>query len=215
MISKVRLKESARISEQQKRQIAMLDSNLRSMSVELKNSERAREENMLIAVVEKEKARKDDYVQLEMLERRIKLKCKELCQVKQAARLVLQQRSDIETFFLDALAFVRKQVNGDKVRRKVGERLPPITGNNMMSMVERGSFSHNEQSCTVDVSELAWEQKEQVLRMLFAVMGGSLSPTFLRTLSPLTCFRTKASASKKKVSMSDLCCKTSLAACLT
>ena len=149
----------------------MLDSNLRSIGVELKNSESTREENMHIAVVEKEKARKDDYVQLEMLERRIKLKCKELCQVKQAARIILQQRSDIESFFLDALAFVRKQVISEKVRRKVRERLPPITGNNT-SMVERGSLSQNEQSYTIDVSELAWEQKEQVLTMLFAQMNG-------------------------------------------
>ena len=149
----------------------MLDTNLRSIGVELKNSESIIEANIRIAVVEKEKARKDDYVQLEMLERRIKLKCKELCQVKQAARIILQQRSDVETFFLDALAFVRKHVSSEKLRRKVIERLPPITGNNM-SMVERSSLSQNEQSCTVDVSELAWEQKEQVLRMLFAQMNG-------------------------------------------
>ncbi|KAI6657185.1 Basal body-orientation factor 1 [Oopsacas minuta] len=170
-LDQVRLKENARVQEQQKKQISLLDYKLYSLGLELSNSESVREQNMQLAIVEKEDARKDDCVQLELLQRSVKLKNKELCQVKQAARLVLQQRSDIETFFLDALSFVRKQIVGSERSRRVNEKLPPITGNT--SVVDKNSFPVDGQTDTVDIGELTWEQKEQVLRMLFAQMNGN------------------------------------------
>ena len=118
-------------------------------------------------MAEREQARMNDCLQLELLQRSLVLKCKELTRVKQAARRVLDQRSDVETFFLDALTFVRKQSGNERSRRQ-GERLPPISG----SLVRTVEKTHTVPDEVVDVGELSWKQKEQVLRMLFAQMNG-------------------------------------------
>ena len=156
--------------EQHRKQATELENRLNSLSLELSSSERAREQERRLAQQAREEARKGDCLQLEMLEKSLKLKSKELSQVKQAARHVLSQRSDIETFFLDALSFVRRRAGSEKSRRVAADRFPPIAASNT-SLVE-SPWPGEGQREVADVSELSWEQKEQVLRMLFAQMNG-------------------------------------------
>ncbi len=49
-------------------------------------------------------------IELEKLQKTLSLKTKEMNKVKKLAKNILEQRSDIERFFLDSLDFVKKQV---------------------------------------------------------------------------------------------------------
>ena len=158
------------MSEQQRRQASELEGKLHSLGFELSNSERARQEETRLALLGREEARQGDCLQVELLQRSLKLKCKEMSQVKQAARHVLAQRSDIETFFLDALSFVRRQADSERSRRVASEKFPPISVSG--SSVVESSQPADREGEAAEVSELSWEQKEQVLRMLFAQMNG-------------------------------------------
>lgn len=49
-------------------------------------------------------------IELDKLQKTLQLKTKEMSKVKKLAKNILEQRSDIERFFLDSLDFVKKQV---------------------------------------------------------------------------------------------------------
>ena len=58
-------------------------------------------------------------------------------------------------------------------------------------------------------------QELSTKELLLAAIGGNLSAATRRDLSPPACLRTNERASRKKVSISDLCASTCLAACFT
>ncbi|KAI3390195.1 hypothetical protein SNEBB_006615 [Seison nebaliae] len=72
-------------------------------------------------------------------------------QVKQVARLILEQRSETEKFFLDAFYHVRKEI--EKSRTIENEN-----GNNNLKLSKH-------------LSDLSWEEKEKVLNELFRRMN--------------------------------------------
>lgn len=53
--------------------------------------------------------------ELEYLRRAMELKNKEMNKVKKLAKNILQQRADIEQFFLDSLDYVRKQISTNRL----------------------------------------------------------------------------------------------------
>lgn len=52
--------------------------------------------------------------EVEYLRRGMDLKSKEMNKVKKLAKNILQQRADIEQFFLDSLDYVRKQITTNR-----------------------------------------------------------------------------------------------------
>jgi len=69
--------------------------------------------------------------------------------MQKLAQWVLKQRSETETFFLDALAQCRAEM---KARTPVA---------NCVALSEHSRFEH-----------LSWEDREKVLRVLFAKING-------------------------------------------
>lgn len=49
-------------------------------------------------------------IELDKMKRALELRSKEMNKVKKLAKNILEQRSDIERFFLDALEYVKKQI---------------------------------------------------------------------------------------------------------
>ncbi|CAF3925728.1 unnamed protein product, partial [Adineta steineri] len=50
------------------------------------------------------------------LQRTLELKTKEMIKIKKLAKIIIEQRSELETFFLDALQHVKKQINFNRLQ---------------------------------------------------------------------------------------------------
>ncbi|XP_070611118.1 basal body-orientation factor 1 isoform X1 [Erythrolamprus reginae] len=143
------------------------------------------------------------------LEQLLEMKEREMNRVKKLARNILNERTEVEKFFLDALEQVKqeiissrrcyKQVAQAAYQRKMmaafagKEEYPRIrtfndsafsTNSVQMDLLEAEKWT-NIQKGKVDISELTWEQKERVLRLLFAKMNGLRHRKYSQVLVPI------------------------------
>ncbi|KAI0241902.1 Basal body-orientation factor 1 [Lamellibrachia satsuma] len=155
-------------------------------------------------------------VELAKLQRVVALKTKEMNKVKKLAKNILDQRTEMERFFLDSLAQVKEEISTNRLQYRQDARmayqhrmLDAYTGkadypkvrtftkvdhstNSVFRDLEaaeqilyeespRGSSDKLDISSSfssamnlaekVDIADLTWEQKEKVLRYLFAKMN--------------------------------------------
>lgn len=134
------------------------------------------------------------------LRRLIMMKNKELRHIKTLAATVLEQRSEMEEFFLDSLSEVQDVIRKKKQltaatnqqnltkRRAEGVRkwnkggaaaksgtFPQIKTNDLHRLDDRGGHQSSlptDINQKVFIKDLSWEDKELVLRLLFAKMNG-------------------------------------------
>ena len=132
------------------------------------------------------------------LRRLIVMKNKELRHIKALAATVLEQRSEMEEFFLDSLAEVQEMIRKKKLedaafnnqqnlskRKADGVRkwnkgtksctFPKIKTSDLHRLEARGAHQSNlpsDLNQKVFIKDLNWEDKELVLRLLFAKMNG-------------------------------------------
>uniref|UniRef100_A0A8B9UBP0 Basal body-orientation factor 1 n=1 Tax=Anas zonorhyncha TaxID=75864 RepID=A0A8B9UBP0_9AVES len=132
-------------------------------------------------------------VEIKKLQQLLEMKDQEMNRVKKLARNILNERTEVERFFLDALEHVKQEIRAsrkqyyEKARaayyRKMMEacagteefpQIKTFKGNiNSTNSVYRDlEEAEKSQFEKVDISELTWEQKEHVLRLLFAKMNG-------------------------------------------
>ncbi|XP_054825886.1 basal body-orientation factor 1 [Eublepharis macularius] len=154
------------------------------------------------------------HIEIEKLQQLLEMKGKEMSRVKKLARNILDERTEVERFFLDALEQVKreiitsrkcyKQVAQAAYQRKMmvafagKEEYPKIrtfndnihSTNSVQKDLQEAEKWTNIQRGKVDISELTWEQKESVLRLLFAKMNGLRSRKYSQTLVPLASFST-------------------------
>lgn len=133
-------------------------------------------------------------VEIERLGAVVKLKDKEMNRVKKLAKNILDERTDVEMFFLQSLEEVRQQIAYSRAQYKQAAQiafqrkmLRAFTGKEDYPQIR--TFGKNEYSTNcvyqdmedaehgihagkVSISDLTWEQKEKVLRLLFAKMNG-------------------------------------------
>ena len=89
--------------------------------------------------------------------------------------MIMDQRSDIEQFFLEAL----EQVKEEKRRKLEQERNNENQNQNrqkqytdgLMYMGQQDAQSQQQQKITVELSDLDWEDRERILRLLFSKMN--------------------------------------------
>lgn len=136
-------------------------------------------------------------IELAKLQRVIELKTKEMNKVKRLAKNILDQRTELERFFLESLEQVKMEINANQEQyRRDAQRayqekmLAAHTGKGEYPKIRTFNKSENStnsvfkdleaaerlyDSGKVDVSDLTWEQKERVLRYLFARMNNGSS----------------------------------------
>ncbi|CBN75068.1 sideroflexin 2 [Ectocarpus siliculosus] len=111
------------------------------------------------------------------------LKNRELRNVRKLSQYILDQRNEVETFFLEALEEVRRYIvdrRQKQYRRAVMEynlrvreasrnqtKFPKIRDISVLDPGPPSSLPTNPDT-KVDISSLTWEDKERVLRLLFA-----------------------------------------------
>lgn len=133
-------------------------------------------------------------VEADGLRRLLKLKSRELNNIRRLAQEVVRQRTDTETFLIDSLAFVREQIYQEQVQ---GERdsleggLPPIgagrgqgaggsTGPNTPTRSREKRLATGK----LDIRDLGWEDREKVMRLLFSKINHASQQTYFGNLPP-------------------------------
>uniref|UniRef100_A0A8C1KTD3 Basal body-orientation factor 1 n=1 Tax=Cyprinus carpio TaxID=7962 RepID=A0A8C1KTD3_CYPCA len=129
-------------------------------------------------------------VELDKLQKLLSVRDRELSRVKRIARSVVEQRSDMEVLFHEALNHVKQEmlihrqeaeINRSK---RMDEFLTGRTENAHIHTINRTPHStsiaideaekSNLKKAKVNISEMTWEQRERVLRLLFAKMNNFL-----------------------------------------
>ncbi|XP_053330812.1 basal body-orientation factor 1 [Spea bombifrons] len=130
------------------------------------------------------------------LQKLLEMKDRELNRVKKLARNIVEERTEVERFFLEALEQVKQEIASSRsYYRKVakaafhGKMMQAVSGSLQYPKIR--TFHNKERSTNdvagdlqeaekwsqlgsqkVDFGDLTWEQKEHVLRLLFAKMNG-------------------------------------------
>uniref|UniRef100_A0A669Q7C5 Basal body-orientation factor 1 n=1 Tax=Phasianus colchicus TaxID=9054 RepID=A0A669Q7C5_PHACC len=136
-------------------------------------------------------------VEIKKLQYLLEMKDQEMNRVKKLAWNILNERTEVERFFLDALEHVKREIIASRKHYKEmaqavyyrkmmeacagKEEFPKIktfnsnvnSTNSVYRDLEEAEkcYWENTQFKKVDISELTWEQKERVLRLLFAKMN--------------------------------------------
>lgn len=152
------------------------------------------ERGLLVARAEAERG--GDSKEIQSLKKALELKTAETRRVRHLARNILQQRSDIEVFFLDSLHRVRKEILESRqsferesklsYRHQMAQAatgaavLPPIqtfgggeASTNSIGMSFAAAVELPDDWNELDPRDLTWEQRERVLRLIFNRMTES------------------------------------------
>ncbi|DBB12993.1 hypothetical protein WJX82_004975 [Trebouxia sp. C0006] len=100
------------------------------------------------------------------LKRLIKLKTQELKNIRRLSHEVLLQRSDVETFLVSSLKQVRDRIDKENVSGQPKGDLAPLP-----------PPGHK-----IDIKELTWEDREKVLRLLFAKINNQAQQMYYANL---------------------------------
>lgn len=189
------VKEKVTESKKQKHQIMELKNKVESLELVL---------STMVREFDVERKILDDKVKVEMqaaqadasrLQRTLELKEKEMNKVKYVAKSILNQRTTVEIFFLEALEQVRSEIALNRAQyvqaaKAAYHRKMMAAHAGQGSYPKIRTFQKSESSTNsvfadlseaenwatlgnrVDIRELTWEQKEKVLRLLFAKMNG-------------------------------------------
>ncbi|XP_057638489.1 basal body-orientation factor 1 [Chionomys nivalis] len=146
-------------------------------------------------------------VEIDKLQQLLEMKDREMNRVKKLAKNILDERTEVEQFFLDALYQVKEQI---LINRKQYKQIAQAAFNLKMRSACEGrteypkirTFDGKEHSTNsvnqdlmeaekwpstqknVDIRDLTWEQKEKVLRLLFAKMNGFAARKYKQSSKP-------------------------------
>ncbi len=104
------------------------------------------------------------HAEADALRRLVKLKTRELKNIRRLAQEVLLQRSDVETFLLSSLHIARREVERDSLTKGAG-----------------GGGSGGAAG-SMDIKDLPWEDRERILRLLFAKINNQASQAYFGNL---------------------------------
>uniref|UniRef100_A0A3Q4GCF5 Basal body orientation factor 1b n=1 Tax=Neolamprologus brichardi TaxID=32507 RepID=A0A3Q4GCF5_NEOBR len=164
-------------------EVASLEEALQLQAVEIEQLEKKEKANLVTIQASQ--------VELDKLQKVLAMREKEMKHVKQLASTIVAKRQELEEFFHEALGHVRKEIKDSRLqykqealqsyRRRFREatagkiKFPPIrtfhktahSTNSVYSDMEAAATWTDQPGSEVEISDLTWEQKEQVLRLLF------------------------------------------------
>ncbi|EQC42073.1 hypothetical protein SDRG_00915 [Saprolegnia diclina VS20] len=170
--------EYAKYGQRQTREIKQLQAKVKTLEKSLSQVVSTFEKEKHALTIKTEKELDDVSLDADGLRKLLKLKNKELRTMKRLAQTILDQRTDVEQFFLDSLDIVKEQLVDE--RRKAievekrqdakltaaerGLKFPRLKHVHPATTSNNASFGCKEK---VDLRALTWEERERVLRLLF------------------------------------------------
>jgi len=133
--------------------------------------------------------------EIQNLEKLLSMKSREANRVKLVARNIIEQRSDLEVFFHEALRQIREEISSSRAQYIAAAKdaynqrmidahtgaanFPKVrtfgkaneSSTNSIFADLQGAADTSKLVGKVDIRDLTWEQKEKVLRLLFARMN--------------------------------------------
>ncbi|KAG7400500.1 hypothetical protein PHYBOEH_005528 [Phytophthora boehmeriae] len=199
--------EFAKQAQRQSRELAQLRASLRETEQKLGAGLAAASWNAHAHLTRHEREREDLTLDVEGLRKLLSLKNRELRNLRRLAQTILSQRTDVEQFFLDSLEHVKREIEREsKVKRerdlenyhrdmnhaqgiKNSLRFPKLTSststataNSRKGPIPPTSPQHFTEK--VDLRQLSWEDRERVLRLVFAKINHSQSFVNLESDAP-------------------------------
>lgn len=182
-------------SKQQKKEIEELQEKVKTLEKSLSHVVREFEAERASLVQKSEYETRSCRAEISRLQRIVELKTKEMNRVKRLAKTILDQRTEVEQFFLDSLEYVKNEIIRNRIQyRKDAQNayqqrmleahaghsdFPRVRTFRQMDSSTNNVFDDLKEAerwtgvqGKVDMSELTWEQRERILRMLFAKMNG-------------------------------------------
>ncbi|XP_064623880.1 basal body-orientation factor 1-like [Lineus longissimus] len=207
-LNEMMIQEKVVQSRNQKHQIKELQAKVETLETALSHMAREfeveKDEIIHTNRIHNESTQKE----LVKLQRMVELKNREMNKVKRLARNILDQRTEMERFFLDSLEHVKMEIAANQTQYRKDAQLayqqkmltahvgkgnfPKIRTFNKSDTSTNSVFKDLEAaerlldlSGKVDVADLTWEQKERVLRYLFAKMNGAKDTQKCPALPPI------------------------------
>ncbi|KFQ41645.1 Coiled-coil domain-containing protein 176, partial [Nestor notabilis] len=182
-------RQKAQIGDLQ-RKVEKLEMDLRRMTTESERKTQKIQHQVLIQ-------NQASMVEIKKLQQLLEMKDREMNRVKKLARNILNERTEVERFFLDALEHVKQEIITSRKQYKkkaqtayYRKMMEACAGKEAFPKIKTFKSNINSTNCVyrdleeakkcywekmqfekVDISELTWEQKELVLRLLFAKMN--------------------------------------------
>nr|XP_020446435.1 basal body-orientation factor 1 [Monopterus albus] len=189
------VKKNAADMEAQKDEISKLRTKVATLeqALDLKAGKPEQEEKKKEKMLVRTQA---SQVELQKLQRVLAMRERELGHLKRLAGTIVEQRTELEQFFHEALAQVKQEIMASRLQYKTEAlkayhcrlreatagrlKFPPIrtfhksphSTNSVYSDMDAAAMWTHRLGSKVEISDLTWEQKEQVLRLLFAKMNG-------------------------------------------
>jgi len=123
----------------------------------------------------------DDKFRIDQLQMHLRKKTDEVLRIKSLAKRILEQRGDVERFFLGALEQVKREIR-EKRQREAKMQKKSHT-RQLLNLARGGKMKDNRKKSSaasepkinqkVDISDLSAEDRERVLRLLFSKINSA------------------------------------------
>jgi chromosome segregation ATPase len=168
-ISQTQVKECAAKQSDMQKTIKMLKEKIKASENEISQISHDHEKEKEMMMDQFNLQFQDKASELNNLREQVRVRSKELKNMKALAQMILDQRSDVEQFFLESLEQIKEEVQKRIIAEGKTKKLPFIN--------QKGKTYSDK----VELSDLDWEDRERVLRLLFSKMNMGVPPQNWRT----------------------------------
>ena len=177
MLNAETMEEYSKRQQNQNKKIKMLKNKIQILEKSLSQIVQDFEKEKSLLKKQNEDIIRNQENELTMLKSESKQKNKELKMLKSLSNVIIEQRSDIEQFFLEALEQIKQEIR-KKMSHKNKIQVDSI-GGTMGSLGQTNGSNDQTKSYSdkVDLNDLDWEDRERVLRLLFSKINAGVHPS--------------------------------------
>ena len=177
MLNAETMEEYSKRQQNQNKKIKMLKNKIQILEKSLSQIVQDFEKEKSLLKKQNEDIIRNQENELTMLKSDSKQKNKELKMLKSLSNVIIEQRSDIEQFFLEALEQIKQEIR-KKMSHKNKIQVDSI-GGTMGSLGQTNGSNDQTKSYSdkVDLNDLDWEDRERVLRLLFSKINAGVHPS--------------------------------------
>lgn len=179
MLNAETVEEYSKRQNNQNRKIKLLKSKIHILEKSLSQIVQDFEKEKTLLKYQNDQYIKEQQEEITNCSEEVKQKNRQLKQVKGLAREIIQQRSDVEQFFLEALEQIKEEIRKKMTEERKQKRYSHLAS--IQGTAQEDSKDEGDEGKTyadkVDLNDLDWEDRERVLRLLFSKINAGVNPT--------------------------------------
>lgn len=169
------LKECAKIQLQKQKILNQYKDSLKQQNEEMEKMTKQYEEGKTQIIEIYSKAIKDKSSELAELKMNIEIMKQENKKLKSLSQMILDQRSEVEMFFIESLEDIKQEIYKKKKQEQRKRTLFPTISRKYDNPIENMS--------KISISDLSLEDKEKMLKLLFSKINEKSKPKGYRDFS--------------------------------